>query len=201
MPRGEGFGGEVGIEGMLSMENDTFVGSASSTRGAPGGGGSAFINAVNPSVFSTRVKLAYALSPELSLHALGLATLAGSRAPSFFAGGLGLELRLGGNPKKQRTSEEGTSTSFRTYTMVAEVIDLKDSLHLVKINKGSAQGVKVGDSFELFSNSPNRDNIQESRLVAKAQCTHTRADEAVLRIIEYVEEDWIQIGNEARRTP
>jgi hypothetical protein len=101
------------------------------------------------------------------------------------------------NPALQEPAEYGKSNQgFVDYGLEANVTATNDRLNLVRINKGSNDGVEPGDVFDFF---PKSDNPAGGSAVARGRVTSVKPSETAIKIIEYYKEVWIQEGAIARR--
>jgi hypothetical protein len=83
-----------------------------------------------------------------------------------------------------------------SYSLESKVIRSNDRLNLVKIDKGSQDGVEVGQIFDLFVPSTDQ-NTGEA--VARGRVSNLKFNEAALVIQEYFKEVSIDNGFVARR--
>ena len=67
-----------------------------------------------------------------------------------------------------------------------EVIATHDSLHLVKINEGHRNNLKEGQYFDI---------IHDGRAIANAKIIAVKPDESILSVVEYMEDQWIDVGD------
>lgn len=76
------------------------------------------------------------------------------------------------------------------YNLKAKVVSMNEALFLIKIDKGSSDSIVKGQSFDIYSGET---------LMARAQAVSVKLDEAALNVIEYKQEQWIELGFIARR--
>ncbi|MGC4121511.1 MAG: hypothetical protein QM765_44435 [Myxococcales bacterium] len=69
-------------------------------------------------------------------------------------------------------------------------------MNLVKLNKGSKDGVAAEQEFDLFSMAPDGSPLAP---VARAKVISVTEDEAALQITQYFKQVWIDEGFPARR--
>jgi len=100
-------------------------------------------------------------------------------------------------PTRRSGSERGQAPrppkgrkEFSAYDLSSKVTSFNDQAYLVKIDKGSMDGVDKGQIFDLF---------KKEIPIARAQVTHVKDDEAALSVLEYFQDQWIENGFEARR--
>jgi len=216
---GERFLGAAGLIGVYSLQTDPGVGSAAASLGTAG---SYVTNAVNPSVASLRGQVGYQLSGPAKLTFMGAKSISGQNAPQGFLFGLGFQFQLGKkaagrhpeNPVKMTPMEYGHSNQGLVYynssVPEARVLRANDRLNLVKINKGSKDGLAVGQIFDIFSlkqggtagggpggQSSGRSSPEEA--IARGRVSSVKSEEAVLTITEYFREVWIEEGFVARQ--
>lgn len=200
-----GFFAEVGGRGIVSLGTDaTQLEYPRCTRdpstGQMGTAGSCFNFAVNPSLSVARGLAGYRFGESLSVHLELDMPVFGYSAPQGLQMAGGVEIRLGGSgkeaPKVRNPELSKANDGFVTYALQAVVTGVNDRLSLVKIDKGSQQGVVKGQVFDIFSVSKDG-SISEA--VARAAVTELKLDEAVLKITEYFREVWIEEGFVVKR--
>ena len=96
----------------------------------------------------------------------------------------------------ESTAYNKANQGIQDYSLEATVTKANDRLNLVKIDKGSIDGVEKGQVFDIFS---VRSDGRAAEAVARAQVTSVKSDEAALTIIEYFKEKNINEGFIAKR--
>jgi hypothetical protein len=202
-PMEEGVFGGVAILGLQSLRNDPRAASISATSSALSAatGGSFIGNAVNPSVINARGQFGYMFSPIVGLSATVSTSFWGQAAPEGWNFGFGLQARLGAPSRKSPLDlsprDYGKSNQgLITYSMEAHVTRTNDRLNLVKLDKGSQEGVEVGQIFDIFS--VKKDGTIHMA-VARGKITAVQPSESALTVQEYFKEVWIDEGFIAKR--
>ncbi len=191
---GEGLIFGASVFGLQSLNTDL---SNPTTRSPVAAGGSDMVNAINPSLLTIRAQLGYQFNPLLGLQFTAFQSVSGTNAPSTRSYMVGLIYHLeqthpGGNPTRMSGPEYGRSNQgLITYTFDAKVLKANDRLNLVKIDKGSQDGVAVGQIFDIFSVKKDGSIVEA---IARAKCQSVSSGEAVLNVVEYFKEVWIEEG-------
>lgn len=167
-------------------------------------GGSCMVGAIHPKLAVARIDAGYRFNPSLALQVHYDQAIFGSRSPNFFILGFGAQFTWGETPPPAPAAqispvEYGKSNQgFVGYreALEARISRVNDRLHLLRIDKGQADGVQVGEVFDIFSVRPNGTIIEA---VARAKVTSLKDHEAALRIVEFYREVWIEEGFLARR--
>ncbi len=206
---------EAGVAGQLSLNTDIATDDLAAQNvlnqdRIAGSGGSFLINALNPSFLQVTGRLGYKNRFGQTLYAGALAPLMGTNAAAGITLLVGATLDFGAPPAPPADEADERSTSnrvrsessrakapplsrrreFTSYDLEAEVLNSNDQLYLVRIDKGSMDGVESGQFFDIFS---------ESTPFARAKVTQVKDDEAILSVIEYFQERSIENGFRARR--
>lgn len=160
-------------------------------------------NAVNPSLTTVSGQLGYRVKPSFDVIAGLNQAITGQNAPTGLQVFGGFQARLGGAPAVLSTlqlspAEYGKANQgFVHYQGVeAKVLRTNDRLNMIKIDKGSNEGIEIGHTFDIFTVKPNR---EVGEAVARGRISSIKADEAVLTVTEYFKEVWIDEGFVARR--
>ncbi|MCM2278759.1 MAG: hypothetical protein NDJ89_11850 [Oligoflexia bacterium] len=202
------FGGQLAILGVASLSTDprgSSLGLTSSAFTSPGTGGSYMSAAINPSLATLRGRLTVDATEELRFFAQGATSLFGGAAPggTFFSGGM--EFSLDGPARGDATKHSASMTpeeygkanqGFISYAFEARVLRVNDRLNMIKLDKGSSEGVQTGQIFDIFKVNPDR---SPGEAIARARVTSVKTDEAALTITEYFKEVWIEEGFIAKR--
>ncbi|HAR41436.1 MAG TPA: hypothetical protein DCS07_02195 [Bdellovibrionales bacterium] len=194
----------LGLTGIYSLENDsTNLATLTSTARSSGTAGSFMTNAVNPSLTTVSGQLGYRVKPSFDVIAGLNQAITGQNAPTGLQVFGGFQARLGGAPAVLSTlqlspAEYGKANQgFVHYQGVeAKVLRTNDRLNMIKIDKGSNEGIEIGHTFDIFTVKPNR---EVGEAVARGRISSIKADEAVLTVTEYFKEVWIDEGFVARR--
>jgi hypothetical protein len=160
-------------------------------------GGSFMIKSPQPSHLSFLLKPGYQFSKATQVFASYQQTLSGSFAPAGWQGVLSGVFRFGSEPSKEEELTTGSGTErFSTYGLSASVTRTNDQLYLIKINRGSEDGVEEGQLFDLFEPGSSS---REAKPLARARVTAVKGREAALKVIEYHRQQVIEDGTIARR--
>jgi hypothetical protein len=128
----------------------------------------------------------------------------GQDAPNGFAVSLGIQAHFGGtgadrprDPHTMTPNEYGKANQgFVNYTFEGQITRTNDRLNIVRINKGSKDGVLVGQVFDIFSVRPDG-SVHEA--IARARCTTVRESEAELSVTEFFKEVLIEEKDVVKR--
>lgn len=186
--------------GHISLQTDARTLTGDTLSSANGAGGSAAINAINPMLVEAEAEAGFRLSPAFAVSAFAGIPIAGQNIPSGVRAGLHLSVDLGHTQRKRpdqisnRDYGRGNQ-GFVTYGLEAKVLRANDRLNLVKIDKGTNDGIVMGQSFDIF---PILSNGKVGEAIARAQVTAVRAQEAALSVTEYFREVLIDEGFIAR---
>ena len=198
---------DLGLSGFQSTKTDANAAVGNTAGAGSGGSGSFFINAINPSLMTLRGQVGYQIDPSLGVLVSFNQSLFGQAAPSVFNISFGLQAHLNmkgkaqeerpANPATLSPQEYGKSNKgFVDYAFEAEITRVSDRLNLLKIGKGSQDGVEVGQVFDIFVVGKNGNTGDP---IARAECTHVKSGEAALKITEYFKEIWIEEGFVVRK--
>jgi len=200
-PTHSGLHFSFGILGVRSLKSDnTSVSSseASSEISQDGAGGSFFINAVNPSLLQLKATVGYQFSPQTGVYLGGQQAITGSSAAKGVEILGGLYFHWGDAPimqsNLQMTPKEygKTNKGFINYAQFeGKVIRVNDRLNLIRVNKGSSDGIKIGDIFDIFSIDQNG---SIGSPVARGRVTQIKTSESILTITEFYQETWVEEG-------
>ena len=94
--------------------------------------------------------------------------------------------------KKKHKKQKKTESEAGAYGPEADVVRVSERLNMVKINKGDAEGIQKGQTFDLFE-------AGSEEPVAKAKVVRVKADSAILRINKFYKEVRIQKGFVAKQ--
>ncbi len=201
---------EAGVTGQFSLKsdiatNDIQAQSILDQDRLAGSGGSNLINALNPSWIQLTGKIGFKNSRGQILYAGVSAPFFGTNAPAGFGVSVGATLdfnaskappesapspQSGGKASRSQNPPLSRNTGFSSYDLEAKILGSNDQLYLIRINKGSMDGIEPGQIFDIFG---------DSSPLARARVTNVKDDEAVLSVLEYYEERSIESGFLARR--
>jgi hypothetical protein len=191
----------VGANGVSSLKTDVNTRAIASLTTAEGAGGSYIVNAINPSLVNLRGIVGYRIDPSVSFSLAVSQTLWGQNAPSGLNAVLGMQAQWGErevtNPSRMNPIDYGKSNQgFVNYTFEGHVLRVNDRMNLVKIDKGSQDGVEIDQVFDIFM---VKQNGAVGDAVARAKVTSVKSNEAALTVTEYFKEVWIEEGFMVKR--
>jgi hypothetical protein len=196
---------EAGVTGQLSLKTDIATENLQARSildqdRLAGSGGSNLINALNPSWIQVTGKLGYKNRHGQILYAGASAPFFGTNAAAGFAITIGASLDFGqkakapteerAQPSAPKRPSVSKKMSFSTYDLDAKILNSNDQLYLIRINKGSMDGVESGQYFDIYENATP---------IARAKVTQVKDEEAILSVVEYFEESSIETEFIARR--
>ncbi len=211
----EGLGFQAGVRGQVSMQTDATSILAASSDQNRGAGGSYLVNAVNPSWVNVDVRLAYQIRQGMNLYAQGSSVFFGTNAPK------GTQIQVGAiipfgldasnttesdraihrssdrasavprvKPSEKSDYDPTRTSEFMSYDLDANVASVNDQLYIAKISRGKRDGIEKGQFFDVFSGE---------KRIARCKVAEVKRDEAILSVVEYFIETWIDVGFQARR--
>ncbi|MBU6154259.1 MAG: hypothetical protein KGP28_08140 [Bdellovibrionales bacterium] len=214
-PAVKGFVFEGGMTGQISLKTDIATDDLAAQNilnqdRIAGSGGSNLVNALNPSFIQITGKAGFKNRYGQIIYLGAAAPVIGTNAAAGFTLFLGAALDFGPNPESKIQEDQNPGSpsrvspiqvrsrpptvskkmGFTSYDLQAKIVNTNDQLYLVRIDKGSMEGVDQGQYFDIFS---------ESAPVARAKVTQVKDEEAILSVIEYFQERSIEIGSSARR--
>jgi hypothetical protein len=201
-PHDQGFLFSLMGSGFMSMKTDS---TTSLSLQGTSSGGSFITGAVNPSLLQATGKLGYRFTSGWTLTLAGTEALWGQSAPRGFMGAGGLEIPFGQSGKEPLPKDPAlvvpkkygqVNKGFVTYSLEAKVQRVSDRINQLRIDKGTQQGVEVGQLFDIFVVRPDG-TVGDS--VARCKVTSVRNDDSTLSIVEYIREVFIEEGFLARR--
>jgi hypothetical protein len=202
LPDSTGLFASVSGLGAYSLSTDPRGDVPAAPNASLGTGNSFASNAVDPSLASVRGQLGYRHSEETGITLSAERAVWGYNAPSGFQVALGLQHRIsraaGARDSSRLTpTQYGKSNrGFLNYGIEATVLKANDRLNLVRIDKGSAEGIEAGQLFDLFSVKPDGSPLEA---VARARVTSVKQGEAALGILEYFREVLVDEGFKAKQ--
>lgn len=205
-PRQQGVFASVAGVGFESLRNDTrasaFDAATPAISIAPGTGGSFASGALNPSLAALRAEAGYQFGPDVAASAFASQSLAGQNAPSGFNVGFSLRTRVGNHQKAVDGAHLSpmdygrANQGFVNYSTEARVTRVNDRLNLVKLDKGTQDGIETGQVFDVFLVRKDG-NVGEA--IARGRVSSAKLNESALTIDEYFKEIWIDEGFIAKR--
>jgi hypothetical protein len=204
-----GFTAHAGLDGVITLASDprgpAFAASAIDT----GALGSYIAQAANTSMLNIRGSIGYRFSRTWALEAEGGATLWGQNAAQVYYGGLLARFYFGESspeaemerlaaPPERNVAPEflRSNRGFIAYTGSAKVLRVNDRINSVRIDKGSQDGVEVGQVFDIFKTGTEE---QPGSAIARSKVIEAGPQESTLQVLEYFQETWIENGMTARR--
>jgi hypothetical protein len=155
---------------------------------------------VNPSLITVRGQVGYQTNTELAFFIAGDQAIWGKNSPAGLNISAGLEMRIGKTEvpggRDAVSDLDALKHGFVRYGIEAQVLRANDRLNLVKINKGSTDGVAVGQTFDIFSLRPDG---KTGDVVARGKISAVHDSEAAITVTEYYLEVWIDEGFVVRR--
>jgi hypothetical protein len=192
--------------GVFSLSTDR---SDTSLQGT-GSGGYFFTNAVNPSIFSVRARVGYQVDSSLNFDVGAMLTAWGRNAPSIFYIVAGVNINFDPSHPSAPSVNEGPKNPLEVspdvygkpnqglvyYGLEGLVLRVKDRMNLVKINKGTQDGVEVGYVFDVFA---VKQDGSLGEPIARGRVTSVKLSESVIAISDYFKEVWIDEGFVVKR--
>lgn len=196
---------DAGMRGQISLKTDA-AGSNPTKKSETdadrlvGSSGSMLINGINPSWFGTHLRIGHRGGSGHTFTLSGDLPLFGASIPSGILISLGATFDFNPHAGKDPSSTpSGAKTSrkanppirgFLSYDLEAKVLSTQDSLYLVKIDRGANDSVEKGQLFDIFKGKD---------LLVRAKVTQVRDEEAILTVLDYQQDQWIESGMIARR--
>ena len=182
---------DLGMRGTISLATDQSTASTAAMDQNRGAGGSFLINAINPSWTLVQASIGYQTKSDIHYTFSGAIPVAGTNVPNGTQVSLGVQFGFGDSgSSKNNISHTVRAGAFKQYDLEAKVLSVNDQLYLVKIDRGSDQGVEKGQLFDIFI---------ENKAIAKAKVTNVKDDESALRVLEYYQEHSIEVDAVAKR--
>ena len=143
---------------MISLKTDP---TPYTSHSVPTSTGSLIAGAVNPSLFQGLGRVGYQFRNNGFIAATAMQALAGESAPKGFAIMAELRIILDSRNRLSPSDEAGlplppenyhrANRGFVNYSLDAKVTGSNDRMSLVKIDKGSQDEIKVGQTFDFFT--------------------------------------------------
>ena len=200
-PKDEGLFFHLSSFGIASAHNDPHAASVNTIRSSAGAGGSFIVGGTNSSLLQIQGKIGYRVIPTFDLYISATQSIWGQAAPNGFMLAGGIQSQFGHNPKTPAVALSPdqfghANRGFINYSLEAKIIKTNDRLSLVKINKGSQDGIVVGQIFDIFSVKKDK-SIGEA--IARAEVSSVQPEESVLSITEFYTDTLIENGFFANR--
>jgi len=194
-PKISGLTARFAAFGTTSMNQDTTTAMTKPSGFATGAGGSLITDAINPETIILHGEIGYLFQSSTRIFLAYEQSIWGENAPNGQMITAGFKITFG-PPTDEGTAYSKANQGIQDYSLEATVTKANDRLNLVKIDKGSIDGVEKGQVFDIFS---VRSDGRVAEAVARAQVTSVKSDEAALTIIEYFKERNINEGFIAKR--
>ncbi len=202
-PVTSGFMARLSADGVVSLNSDPRAATQLAPTGSTGASGSYFVNAANPTLLAVRGSTGFKFNSIWSLEAEAGLHVWGLNAPAAYWGGAVAKFSFGGTDRPKTPAQHElpvdygrSNQGFVAYEGDAKVTRVNDKINSVRIDRGTQQGVEVGQLFDIFK--PGTENAPGSA-VARTQVIDTQGTESTLRVEEYYQEIWIENGMIARR--
>lgn len=189
----------LGTVALQQLYDPTIAGAAVEGPVTLNAGGSYTSGSPNPTLITVRGRAGYQFAERANVSLAVSQATWGKVAPHGLAVAATFEARWGmgsKNAPKGALKDERPNKGFVNYSFEAHIVRTPDNHQLIKINKGSDQGVEAGQVFDIFS---VRTDGTISEAVARAKVAAASSDEASLSILEYFKEVWIEEGFIAKR--
>ena len=184
---------DLGMRGNFSLNTDLTSPSVALSDQNRGAGGSFLIDAINPSWTLVQASIGYQSDSKINYYVSGAMPIAGTSAPNGIQVSLGVQFNLSGKENTaahKKTPDAVRSGTFKNYDLEAKVVSTNDQLYLVKIDKGLSSGIEKGQIFDIF---------QDKHSIARAKVTNVNGDESALRVLEYFQEQSIEVDAVVKR--
>jgi hypothetical protein len=162
------------------------------------------VNAVNPSWIKSRIQLGYQRSSTQQL-VFEWNRFAGKNTAAGWQMNLSAKFEIGSSDDDRRSIESERTPLYTDETdLEARVVSVNDQLYLVKIDSGSSDGIEKGQVFDIFAvardtQASDADQLKTENPLARAQVSYVKNDKAVLNVVEYYRDQWIEQGCVAKR--
>jgi hypothetical protein len=160
---------------------------------------------VDPQLLVASGKLGYRFQSGMAFTANGGATVIGQVAPKGFVAWLTVDLPLGQGGRTAPDKDPvliapkvygAANRGFVNYSIEGRVMRVSDRRGQIRIDRGSQDGVEVGQVFDIFVTKPDGTTGEG---VARCKVSSVKPEESTLSIVEYFREIWIDEGFVARR--
>ena len=209
LPEKSGFLYRAGFHGFKSMTSDPTTGTALSpqSQSSPGvqtpsdTGGSLITDALNSSYLQLRLTGGYQWGVGDQVFLTYLMPMSGTSTAAIKGFILGAQFRFPGGREEASSASPANGTTRATtgkltYDLEGRVKQANDKLNLIKIDKGTSDGVEKGQIFDIYRTGPNG---LAADLVARGVVTGVSANETIVNLRQYKKEVWVQTGFIARR--
>lgn len=204
-PRQDGFLASLMAFGDFSLKTDSNDSNATlvynSLLTSFNSGGSYVTGGINTSLATARGEVGYVTPSDYTVTLALSQSFYGRSAPDGFTVAFGVSTHVGRGPKGEPAFQSPdqyrkSNKGYVDYNLDAKVIRANDHFNLIKIDKGSSDGVQVGDVFDVFMTKANG---AAGAAIARGQVTNIKPNEAAIKVQEYFKEVWIDEGFIARR--
>lgn len=202
---GPQFGGKIHGVAAFAQDSNESLQIPAELNPVNGSGGIDFIDARSPNVIQAAAFLGHRFNPGLAILGEVGKSIWGKNAPNAWTFQASLEASLGWDYTSREGIKEGgkeydhyleSNKGFLTYDTEGTVVKINDRMNLIKINKGSRDGVKRGDTFDIFARQ-TEDGPGDT--IARAKVTAVRPEESALEIEEYFKEAYVEVGCPAKK--
>jgi hypothetical protein len=191
-----------------------------------GTGGSFVTNAIDPTLFYIRGTVGYELSNHTTFTLTAMKAIYGQQSPDGTEIIAGAQFYLGDNPTQKKANQPApnprrevledrdrnpehknaalqdpaeyghSNQGYVDYSLDAKVIKTNDRLNVILIDKGTNDGVEMGDTFDVFADSKDPAG---GAAIARGTVVRVNATQTVVKITEYFQEVYIDAGATAKR--
>lgn len=210
VPARSGFLGRLGFLGQQSLNTDERKDNnvlVTTSAAGVGSGGSFMTGGINAGVVQVRGSVGFQSADAWLILGSLTKTMYGHFVPSSATWGLFIQKQFGassGTPERAprpgslQPQEYGKGNrGFVSYGPEAHVTRVSDRMGLIRIDRGSQDGVEAGQIYDVFSVRPDG---KSGEAIARCRVTSVKPNESALSIEEYFKEVWIDEGFIARRT-
>lgn len=199
----KGFNIAAKLQGFKCMTVESTAGTTIAPNTTSGDTGGSFIyGALRSSYVGVDLKAGIDFSSRLHLYGGYFKTLKGTSAPAAQIFTLALDWRLGKAVEEtflNYLAPQADAMGFINYGLEAQVVKLpktESQLKTIRINKGSLDGVEVGQIYDIF-------NLTKSGAphiaIARAIVSESKTNESQLTLRFYFREIWIEEGFIAKK--
>ena len=177
---------ELGLIGLQSFRTDEIQNSPTSHFQNLGSGGSLLTGAINPSLTQFKGRLGYCINSLSTLSIRFQQSLGGQSAPEGWSFGLEYQFNILRNQESTKNPQDEFKQAPHPDKAISSpeaiIVSTNDRLNLVKINKGSQDGIEEGQIFTFFKMN-SLDPTQEP--VGRGRVIKTRPQESAVEVTEY----------------
>lgn len=199
LPLSSGLLASLTLNGLTSLKTDPSV--SIGPRSSAATGGSMVTGGTNPSLLSLSEEIGYAFDPGTEMKFIANESLWGQATPNNFSFAVDLSIRFGegkSSPPPQQTPQSygKANSGLVRYSIEGRVLKSNDRMNLVKIDKGSQNGIEKEQLFDFFNPRPEG---TANEPVARGVVISLKPDEAAIEVTDYFKEVWVDEGFIARR--